>query len=64
MIHDRRPLLGSNTSRSPSPVPSASNYHSINLSNEPRQSFYSPVPSPESTNNNKSLEFISLKFRQ
>ena len=49
---ERRPLLGSNTSRSESPVPSDNHYHSIDLSNELRQSFYSPVPSAESTNDN------------
>jgi hypothetical protein len=45
--NDRRPLLASNTSRSTSPVPTSPNYESITISNEHRQSFYSPVPSPE-----------------
>ncbi|UJR36274.1 hypothetical protein I4U23_029004 [Adineta vaga] len=42
---DRRPLLGSNTSRSTSPIPTSPNYHSIGISNDQQQSFYSPVPS-------------------
>ncbi|CAF1311836.1 unnamed protein product [Adineta steineri] len=45
--NDRRPLLGSNSSRSTSPIPPTSNYHSINISDERGQSFYSPVPSIE-----------------
>lgn len=47
--NDRRPLLGSNTSRSTSPIPTSPNYHSITIPNEHRQSFYSPVPSIEGT---------------
>jgi len=46
---DRRPLLASNTSRSTSPIPTSPNYHSVTIPNEPRQSFYSPVPSIEGT---------------
>ncbi|CAF4295014.1 unnamed protein product [Rotaria socialis] len=44
---DRRPLLASNSSRSGSPIPPSSNYHSISVSTEHLQSFYSPVPSVE-----------------
>jgi hypothetical protein len=44
---DRRPLLGSNTSRSTSPIPTSPSYQSITIPNENRQSFYSPVPSIE-----------------
>lgn len=52
---DRRPLLGSNTSRSTSPIPPEGNYHSVDLSNEARQSFYSPVPSLENSDNEDSF---------
>ncbi|CAF1331396.1 unnamed protein product [Rotaria magnacalcarata] len=44
---DRHPLLASNSSRSVSPIPPSSHYHSISVSNEHLQSFYSPVPSVE-----------------
>ncbi|CAF1514960.1 unnamed protein product, partial [Rotaria sordida] len=60
---DRRPLLASNSSRSTSPIPPFSNYHSITLTNEHRQSFYSPVPSIEGSDTEETNVSAFRNFR-
>ncbi|CAF0858913.1 unnamed protein product [Adineta ricciae] len=60
---DRRPLLGSNTSRSTSPVAVSPNYHSIINSNEPRQSFYSPVPSNDGSEDEETSRQVQRTLR-
>ncbi|CAF0922407.1 unnamed protein product [Rotaria sp. Silwood1] len=60
---ERRPLLASNSSRSASPIPPSSNYHSITLLNEHRQSFYSPVPSVEGSDTEETDTGVVRTFR-